>query len=139
VVSLGGNLALNVGPQPDGRLPAGAVRTLRGLGEWLKVNGEAIYGTRVQAPYKVGDTRFTQKGGNAYAIQLYPDDRPEPERVSIHWPEPSGAVRLLETGAPCAFERRGEMLEITLPAGIAGKNAPLARVFTLENKDGNTP
>jgi alpha-L-fucosidase len=139
VVSLGGNLALNVGPQPDGRLPAGAVRTLRGLGEWLKVNGDAIYGTRVQTPYKVGDTRFTQKGGTAYAIQLYAEDRPEPERVSIHWPAPAGAVRLLETGAACAFERRGETLEITLPAGIAGKNAPLARVFMLEKEDGKTP
>lgn len=42
---LGANLLLNIGPQPNGELPATALDRLRGMGEWLKINGETIYGT----------------------------------------------------------------------------------------------
>ncbi|SDS40231.1 alpha-L-fucosidase [Actinopolymorpha singaporensis] len=46
VASLGGNLLINVGPDGQGRIPASQQRPLRELGAWLKVHGEAIYGTR---------------------------------------------------------------------------------------------
>jgi len=42
----GANLLLNVGPQPNGELPAAAVERLQRMGEWLKENGETIYGTK---------------------------------------------------------------------------------------------
>jgi alpha-L-fucosidase len=45
-VSRGGNLLLNVGPTGDGRIPVIMQQRLLELGEWLRVNGEAIYGTR---------------------------------------------------------------------------------------------
>lgn len=43
--SKGSNLLLNVGPQPDGNLPAVAVERLKGIGEWMGVFGESVYGT----------------------------------------------------------------------------------------------
>lgn len=46
VVCRDGNLLLNVGPDPEGRLPKEAVETLDGLGKWMEENGEAVYGTR---------------------------------------------------------------------------------------------
>jgi len=46
VVSRGGNLLLNVGPTADGRIPVIMQQRLRDLGAWLRINGEAIYGTR---------------------------------------------------------------------------------------------
>jgi alpha-L-fucosidase len=46
LVARGGNLLLNVGPTADGRIPEIMQARLRELGDWLKVNGEAIYGTR---------------------------------------------------------------------------------------------
>lgn len=41
----GGNLLLNVGPMPDGRIEPRQVEVLAKIGEWLKENGESIYGT----------------------------------------------------------------------------------------------
>lgn len=49
VVSRGGSLLLNVAPGPDGQLDSTAIVRLKEVGEWLKVNGEAVYGTRVSA------------------------------------------------------------------------------------------
>lgn len=40
------NLLLNIGPRPDGTLPEDAVERLLEMGQWLKANGESIYGTR---------------------------------------------------------------------------------------------
>lgn len=42
----GGNLLLNIGPQPDGKLPAAALERLSGIGTWLAKHGETIYGTQ---------------------------------------------------------------------------------------------
>lgn len=50
VVAKNGNLLLNVGPRGDGSFHPEAVKSLREIGDWLKINGEAIYGTR---PYSI--------------------------------------------------------------------------------------
>lgn len=46
LVSRGGNLLLDIGPTGDGRIPIEMEERLIGIGDWLKTNGEAIYGTR---------------------------------------------------------------------------------------------
>jgi len=88
IVSKNGNLLLNVGPRPDGTIPDEAADLLTGLGDWLAVNGEAIYGTRnwrifgegeakvtlghltekENDPLTAEDIRFTTKGNALYAI-----------------------------------------------------------------------
>ena len=40
------NLLLNVGPQPDGKLPVATVERLKGIGDWMRIYGETLYGTR---------------------------------------------------------------------------------------------
>ncbi len=45
IASKGGNFLLNVGPKGDGTIPAESVERLRRMGEWMRVNGEAIRGT----------------------------------------------------------------------------------------------
>ncbi|MDT8390177.1 MAG: alpha-L-fucosidase [Lentisphaeria bacterium] len=57
-VSKNGQLLLNVGPRPDGTIPEGAKRVLKKVGEWLRINGEAIYGTR---PWLVAGEGPTKK------------------------------------------------------------------------------
>lgn len=46
----GANLLLNIGPQADGRLPQTALDRLKGIGAWLRANGETIYSTKA-GPY----------------------------------------------------------------------------------------
>jgi alpha-L-fucosidase len=61
IVSKNGNLLLNVGPKPDGTLREVEVKTLKEIGAWLKINGEAIYGTRPWREFGEG-TMVEMKG-----------------------------------------------------------------------------
>jgi alpha-L-fucosidase len=72
IVARGGNLLLNVGPTSDGRIPVMMQDRLRDIGNWLKINGECIYGTRPNAGVRssIPEVRFTQKNGSIYAICL---------------------------------------------------------------------
>ena len=71
-VAKNGNLLLNVGPEADGTIPPQARAILLGIGAWLHVNGEAIYGTRPFALFGEGPTKApvnsTAKGKD---IQAY--------------------------------------------------------------------
>ena len=71
IVSKNGNLLLNVGPMPDGTIPELQKEVLLGIGQWLEINGEGIYGTH---PWEraEGNTldnleiRFTHKNESLY-------------------------------------------------------------------------
>jgi alpha-L-fucosidase len=65
-VSKGGNLLLNVGPQPDGAMPAAAVATLEKVGEWVRQNGESIYGATASPLPEYPWGRATVKGEKVY-------------------------------------------------------------------------
>ncbi|RME61961.1 MAG: alpha-L-fucosidase, partial [Caldilineae bacterium] len=67
--SKGGNLLLNVGPTPDGELPAAFVERAEAIGRWLAVNGEAIYGVEAGDVCEfITHGRQTRKGNNLYLI-----------------------------------------------------------------------
>ena len=85
IVSKNGNLLLNVGPMPDGTIPELQKEVLLGIGKWLKINGEGIYGTRPweRAEGKTMDNlevRFTHKNEILYIHLL---DKPKGKSLRI--------------------------------------------------------
>ena len=60
IVSKNGCLLLNVGPRADGTIPAEDAAILTRIGDWLRLNGEAIYGARVWRRYGEGPTRIVE-------------------------------------------------------------------------------
>jgi len=123
IVGKGGNFLLNVGPQPDGRLPERAVERMNEIGAWMKVNGEAIYGTRPIAPYKEGDIVFTRKGKSAYAIYLTRNESEGPQdRIVFSGlkPAPGSEVHLLGVADPLSWNTNaaGETV-VEIPRSIA--------------------
>ncbi|MFD0962023.1 alpha-L-fucosidase [Paenibacillus chungangensis] len=135
VVAKGGNLALNVGPQPDGRLPEGAIRRMKELGAWLKVYGESIYGTRICAPYYTGEWAFTCKGSYVYGFHLYPsEDAVLTEWVELPYEEEVGEVVLLgETPVTLEWKREEKGIAVRLPESQLQGPAPVAQVYRLSH------
>lgn len=68
VVSKGGNLLLNIGPDARGRVPEPAQRALRGVGAWMHTNGQAIYGTQASPFTRLPWGRATRKGRTLYLM-----------------------------------------------------------------------
>ncbi|MBP5510089.1 MAG: alpha-L-fucosidase [Kiritimatiellae bacterium] len=119
VVAKGGNLALNVGPQPDGRLPHQALKRMAALGVWLKGNGEAIYETRPLPPFRKGDWAFTRnrKTGAECAIRLWKEGENKVLRQTIPLAGNTAvrSVKHLASGMSVPFTASAEGITLALP------------------------
>ncbi len=75
IVSMGGNYLLNIGPTGDGQVIPFEKQVLKGIGEWLKENGESIYGTHISPGQKQDWGVITAKPGKLFLhIMAYPED-----------------------------------------------------------------
>ncbi len=140
--SRGGGIFLSLAPRADGTLPEAQVATLRDVGDWLQVNGEAIFETRpwriqtegdttkvwpdrLRTPWRfhdcdATDVRFTHKDNTLYAIVL---GWPEGGKLSIAalgartylGERPLGEIRLLCVDRPVSWIRDAQGLHIDLP------------------------
>jgi alpha-L-fucosidase len=132
IVGKGGNFLLNVGPQPDGRLPEPALERMKAIGDWLRVNGEAIYGTRPIAPYRQGQVVFTRKGRSVFAIYLTPkegDGLPQEVTFRSLRPQAGSKVRLLGVKEALDWATAGDgTTTIRIPAAVVQK-APCQYAF----------
>ncbi|OPJ64593.1 alpha-L-fucosidase [Clostridium oryzae] len=133
IVAKGGNLLLGVGPKPDGTLPEEAVNGLLKVGDWLNVNGEAIYGTRAYKPYREGKCAFTQKGNDIYVIYLMDEKEKElPESIEFEKADFTGrkAVSILGSNEGVSLVNEGNITKIVIPKA-ARKIKDHAVVFKL--------
>lgn len=113
VVAKGGNLAINISPQPDGRMPSKAKEIMKGIGAWMNKYGEAIYKTRICAPYKVGNVAFTKNSENVFAFILTGIEEVHNE-VIIPYTEKIENVLLMNTGEKVNFENCSQGIKVTL-------------------------
>ena len=91
----GANLLLNIGPQPNGELPAMSLDRLKGMGEWLDKYGETIYGTTAGNVMKADWGTTTRKGNKLY-VHILSDKMPE--YITLPLREKVSKVALFDTG-----------------------------------------
>src|SRR5919108_16269 len=120
IVSKNGNLLLNLGPKADGTIPEIQAERVRALGDWLDVNGEAIYGTTYWSHAEDARSnvpvRYTVKDGALYATALeWPG-----ERLTLSGDLPldqSSTITLLGSdGGALAWRRQGDTVAVDMPA-----------------------
>ncbi|MFH1941588.1 MAG: alpha-L-fucosidase [bacterium] len=139
IVAKGGNLLLNIGPDANGEWAPDAYDRLQEIGDWMKANGEAIYGTRPVAPYKETKICFTSKKDVVYAIYLADEDElnPPPKiMLYSHCPKKSGKITLLGTQNRLEWEPSGKGVLIHVPES-AIKNPPCSYAWAFKIERGS--
>jgi len=131
IASKGGNYLLNVGPKADGEFPAESIERLKAIGDWMKVNGEAIYSTQASPLTTLSWGRCTRKELNGNTI-LYLSVFDWPADGKLVVPEFHNAIRsavLLASGKKLQAGIDKDRLVITLPAKAPD---PIATVIRIE-------
>lgn len=101
---MGANLLLNIGPLPDGTLPEKALERLHDIGQWMRVNGETIYGTESGGIESLPAYTSTRKD-NRYFIHVIGDDV---ETIDFEFPCKITDVSHFESGKKLNLVKKGE-------------------------------
>ena len=117
--SMNSNLLLNIGPQANGELPAAALERLKGMGEWMRVNGESIRGC---GPGPLGEqewgvTTAPVEGGKTFYLHLFKDpgaviEIPVAKKAKVL------SVTALDGGKAITTKKVGEKLFVTVPGEL---------------------
>ncbi|MEO1011164.1 MAG: alpha-L-fucosidase [Bacteroidota bacterium] len=141
IVSKNGNLLLNVGPRPDGIIPKEQADLLLAIGQWLQINGAAIYGTRPWTSFGEGPTkteegahqerknkeatakdyRFTRNGNTLYATCLgWPENDFQVESLGSNSTKKQGLnikeISILGSDETLKWSQRSNALSVSKPS-----------------------
>jgi alpha-L-fucosidase len=128
VCASGGNLLLNIGPKPDGGVPAEAIEPLQTVGRWLKAHGDAVYGplTPCEVRAASGTGRFTQKGNTLYFWQYIRS----PQLIFGGFETKLKSMRLVPSGTPVEFEQTQRQIVVKVPP--QAQYDPIANITVFE-------
>ena len=127
IASKGGNYLLNIGPKADGTFPEASVERLRGIGDWMAVNGEAVHGTKA-ALFRPDWGRVTRKNG---ALYLHVFEWPDSGQLTIPAlsNKSNGASLVATPETKLTVDSAGNQWVIELPAAAPD---PIATVIKIE-------
>lgn len=138
VISRNGNFLVNIGPKPDGTIPAPQMERLMAMKSWLKVNGEAIYGSRYwkESGQRNEHLAFTTNGMKLYAIKLKKPVEPFVITGMAGWgAEKVKSVRLLGADAKVSSQMTPDGLKIIPPTDLGqSEHAWAFEIVTDENQ-----
>lgn len=107
---LGANLLLNIGPQPNGELPATALQRLKKIGEWMDVNGETIYGTTA-APFQPQSWGTATQKDNRLFLHVM---TPETDAILVPGDLQVTEIKEYISGKPVDFRKVGSNIMVQL-------------------------
>jgi alpha-L-fucosidase len=142
IVAWGGNFLLNVGPSPDGDFDTVAYQRLSEIGDWMQVNGNAIYGSRMVAPYGADQVYYTRSKDSStnYVFYLSKDGEDAvnlPAELTLKgFTIPSGSKVILQgSGKRIPYKMVGGDPVLEIPAALQSKSAgKYAVVFRVSSK-----
>lgn len=130
IASKGGNYLLNIGPKADGTIPQESIDLLKGMGQWMKVNGESIYGTKASPFGLFSWGRCTKKEkGNNTILYFSVFEWPKDSKLTI--PGLKNEIisaKLLANNTTLKTEAASDGLVINLPGKALDPNSTVVKV-----------
>jgi alpha-L-fucosidase len=127
VASRGGNFLLNVGPQPDGIIQPEFQERLHAIGDWLRINGDSIYGTTYGPIQGMTAARTTAKDNKIF-VHVF--DWPGAHLDVSDLGRKVLAAHLLATGQPLKFRQTEGKLQVDLPSQAPDPNVSVIALTT---------
>ena len=133
IVSKGGNLMIGVGPDLSGNWHPKVLESLGYAGDWLKVNGEAIYKTRPCKITREGNVYYTRNKDNSIIYALVEGWPGKSLFIDHVVPEAKSEIYLLGFNKPLSWEKNGDGISIKLPAELQlENNRPCKQAFAFK-------
>jgi alpha-L-fucosidase len=128
----GGMFEVCIGPMPNGTWAPEQVERLEYVGDWLKVNGEAIYKTRGRSVFKEGDNLwFTASKDGRFVYPIWSQKLERQLKAQSVRAIPGSRVRMLGVREPLKWRQQGDTLVVDIPPEII-EHPPCKQAFAFK-------